>query len=738
MVFRERPPLDPEREALLHSRDPYYRIRQSYVSKLNWKSVSIGLVAGLLPFLLWLAIFPDTSNPTLPTDSSSSQPSLLQQSPLSTSPNGQPTAGDSVSTNNANTLRFNPPVLKSSFQDRLNQPSSSPNNQLSPGQSASKNNANSLRFNPPVLKSIKSSPNWKKISTKTYRKNKNSSLPIGPQAPTEFGTYPQPTFNLVGNKTIATYHLIVTKGVISPDGFPQPAYLINGQSPGPEIRVRQHSILVVHVTNKLDTPLTIHFHGIHQRKSFLSDGVPHVTQDPIPPGGSFTYKMNLWPQVGTFFYHAHTNLDIMWLFGPLIVEDKPEIYETYPAEYQYDEDKVFILNGVYHEDLPTLVDRITGPVHDYPQFIASVTVNGRSFGEWTNNVSGEIFSTPTASGYDITSVKKGLTYRFRFINAASDSILSCNISSHTFTVIEMDGIYTEPLVTDHLAISPGQRYSVIIKMNQEDDNYYIGCFHMEYNGPLNGLAVLNYLNATKPNEEMLKFYTSGLDALKMDRWLVDDLTPNFAFNQTDVYKVPLTVDKEYYLDVLEVAWGTRRVYLINNHHYEDPEVSYYKQLQNGVNITNVPQVFEIIEGESVQFVFQNTRKGNFCFSHPWHIHGHSFHVVGDGPNKYDPVVDGARIQQDVLSGKKFQLRDAVTVFANQTEGELVDGAYCGWAAVRFSAHNNGIWLAHCHVTPHMMMGKKFVIWEHNEEDPMLTKLMNAKYNYNIPGEPGGW
>lgn len=120
------------------------------------------------------------------------------------------------------------------------------------------------------------------------------------------------------------------------------------------------------------------------------------------------------------------------------------------------------------------------------------------------------------------------------------------------------------------------------------------------------------------------------------------------------------------------------------------------------------------------------------------MQGHSFHVVGEGPDKYDPIADGARIQRDVESGKKFSLRDAVTVYANQTVGEHTDGAYCGWAAVRFAAHNNGLWLAHCHVTPHLIMGKKFVIWEHSVEDPMLSKLMTAKYDYKLPGEPGGW
>lgn len=137
-------------------------------------------------------------------------------------------------------------------------------------------------------------------------------------------------------------------------------------------------------------------------------------------------------------------------------------------------------------------------------------------------------------------------------------------------------------------------------------------------------------------------------------------------------------------------------------------------------------MIEILEGENIQIVFQNQRTGDVCFTHPWHIHGHSFHVVGEGPDRYDPLKDGEKIQLDVEAGLRFQFRDTVTVYANQTVGEEVDGAYCGWAAVRFAAHNPGVWLAHCHVTPHMIMGKRFVIWEHSEEDPFLGGLMNQK------------
>jgi L-ascorbate oxidase len=446
-----------------------------------------------------------------------------------------------------------------------------------------------------------------------------------------------------------------------------------------------------------------------------------VTQDPIPPGGFFTYKVDTWPQAGTFFYHAHTGMDITSLFGPLIIEDDPVVYKTWPAAYQYDEERVLILNGIYHESLDSLVERIIGPIHHYPASADSLTVNGKSYGEWEN------VTTPNrSSSYEVVSVKKGLRYRFRFINAASDSLLVCNISGHSFSVIEMDGIYTHPVQTDYLLITPGQRYSVIIEMDQEPENHLITCKHAEFPGPKNGLAILNFKESTYPIKQLRTLdMGNGTEFLLLNKWIVDDLLPNYELKQTDVYDIPPNVDKEFFIDVNEAVNGRQNTYEINGHHYEDPETSYNFQLAAGTNISDPPQVFEIKKGDVVQFVFQN-RRARHCFSHPWHIHGHSFYVVGEGPDEYDPVKDGEAIREKTKAGtvNTSRFRDTVTLFANQTAGaNETYGTPCGWTAVRFIANNPGLWFAHCHVTPHLMMGKKFVIWEHSEEDPYLSTLM---------------
>lgn len=63
---------------------------------------------------------------------------------------------------------------------------------------------------------------------------------------------------------------------------------------------------MVHVTNGLiSEETTVHWHGQHQRWTPYMDGVGFVTQCPILPGNTFTYRF--WAtQKGTHLWHSHT------------------------------------------------------------------------------------------------------------------------------------------------------------------------------------------------------------------------------------------------------------------------------------------------------------------------------------------------------------------------------------------------------------------------------------------------
>ena len=62
-------------------------------------------------------------------------------------------------------------------------------------------------------------------------------------------------------------------------------YGFNGQSPGPLLQVLERSTITVNFNNQLDQPTSIHWHGIRLDNRF--DGVPHLTQPLVEPGGRF-------------------------------------------------------------------------------------------------------------------------------------------------------------------------------------------------------------------------------------------------------------------------------------------------------------------------------------------------------------------------------------------------------------------------------------------------------------------
>src|SRR5207249_3000833 len=66
------------------------------------------------------------------------------------------------------------------------------------------------------------------------------------------------------------------------------AWTFNGQMPGPEIHVTEGDLVRVTLKNSLPVPTTIHWHGVDVPNNM--DGVPGMTQDAVPPGGTFTYE----------------------------------------------------------------------------------------------------------------------------------------------------------------------------------------------------------------------------------------------------------------------------------------------------------------------------------------------------------------------------------------------------------------------------------------------------------------
>ena len=119
----------------------------------------------------------------------------------------------------------------------------------------------------------------------------------------------------------------------------------NGSIPGPTLRVRQGTRLLVHVVNEGDLEGTVHWHGLRVENRF--DGT-HETQPPIPIGGSFTYHLR-FPDPGVYWYHPHIREDYgqeLGLYGNIVVvPSEPDYWPAVHRELTLTLDDILIEHG---------------------------------------------------------------------------------------------------------------------------------------------------------------------------------------------------------------------------------------------------------------------------------------------------------------------------------------------------------------------------------------------------------
>lgn len=217
------------------------------------------------------------------------------------------------------------------------------------------------------------------------------------------------------------------------------AYAINGQVPGPRLRVTQGDRVRVTVHNELPEATSIHWHGLILPNDM--DGAAEITQEAIPVGGSHTYEFTARQQ-GTYFYHSHAAPDrqqALGLYGALIVDPRDPAVD---AAYDYDKEAVIQLqewltrDGFTYPAMP-----MEGALPNY------FTINGKAYPET-----------------ETIHMRVGERLRVRFIGTHNNFVHPMHIHGGPFRVVQTDG---EPvpraaqLLKDTVNVGPGERYDVI-------------------------------------------------------------------------------------------------------------------------------------------------------------------------------------------------------------------------------------------------------------------------------------
>ena len=248
------------------------------------------------------------------------------------------------------------------------------------------------------------------------------------------------------NGTTRRYALNVTNMQLQPDGVVMPFGMVfNSTYPGPWLQACWGDDVEITVTNHLQFNGTaIHWHGVRQLNTFENDGVNGVTQCPIPPGSSFTYRFKVL-QYGSSWYHSHFSLQYAnGLLGPIT------FYGPSSAKYDLAIEPTLVTDWNHDSAFTELYHEYLGPL---PPNMTSILLNG--IGDYAG-------IAPGGKRYTKTFVP-GKRYLMRIINTSTDTTFVFTIDDHTIEVMSSDFVPIQPYKTRAILVGIGQRYHIVVE-----------------------------------------------------------------------------------------------------------------------------------------------------------------------------------------------------------------------------------------------------------------------------------
>ncbi|CAG8466167.1 7875_t:CDS:2 [Funneliformis mosseae] len=472
---------------------------------------------------------------------------------------------------------------------------------------------------------------------------------------------------------------------LSPDGFERRVWTANDVYPGPIIRANKGDKIFVNVTNCFGEPASIHWHGLTQKETNWYDGAPGFTQCPIPNDVSLVYDFSTYGQSGTYWWHSHYLTQYVdGLRGTLIIHDPDDPYLK-----SYDEEYVITLSDWYHNNSSTLLsDRMAPGYEGFDPIPDSGLISGK--GRYDCSAAPKDSKCTPNAPLATYKFKKGRRYRLRLINTSTEYFFTFSIDEHKLKIIETDGEYVEPYTVEKIPINIGQRYSVIVEANQAIDNYWIRatmnkeCAHSN-NFTININSAINYevvgilkYEGAKNDEPTTKESNEQHDRCK-------DLSTKFLI-PLNAKPAPEPVHKIITLNTTAITNEKNvTVFTVNGKTFSpDFQNPTLQRILNGEDPNTFPDDQVTFVYDEPNGVIEVRLINNGIGTHPFHMHGHNFFVLGSG--------DGTEVVESELNYKNPTIRDTVTLPA------------MSWTVIRFLADNPGVWAFHCHIEWHVEMG----------------------------------
>ncbi len=441
----------------------------------------------------------------------------------------------------------------------------------------------------------------------------------------------------------------------------------NGQYPGPLIQVAKDATIVVRVTNEIQLPTTIHWHGVRIDNRF--DGVPGVTQAAIQHGEHFAYEVRV-PDAGMFWYHPHVREDVqqdLGLFGNLLVTSpNPEYYG--PAHRE----EVFVVDDMLMDAHGALPWGDEAPTHALMGRFGNVMmVNGQTDHR--------------------LSAQRGEVIRFYMTNVANARTFNVTFGNARVKVVASDvGRFEREQWVQSVVIAPAERYVVDVQFREPGEVAIantiqaINHFRGEFYPRVDTLSIV-----TVSPEPVAADLSDAFGTLREHAEVVADIDafrsefgrpPDYELEATlRVRDLPQSIVLSMEADTLYVPpmeWNDAMPMM--NWLSTGAQVTWVlKDRKTGAENDEIDWSFEV--GDVVKIRIFNNPESFHPMNHPIHIHGQRFLVLS----------------MDGVDNENLVWKDTAIVPVGSAMDVLVEMS------------NPGTWMVHCHIAEHLHAGMMF-------------------------------
>jgi FtsP/CotA-like multicopper oxidase with cupredoxin domain len=464
-------------------------------------------------------------------------------------------------------------------------------------------------------------------------------------------------------------------------GTPVRMLAYDGSVPGPTLRVRQGSQVTVQVTNDTDLETTVHWHGLRLDNS--QDGVPNMTQPPIPPGGTFTYRIPFLDP-GMYWYHPHVREDYtqeMGLYGTILVEPAEPAY--WPAAHR---DVVLTLDDVLLEN---------GAIAPFSRTETNYAAMGR-YGN-TLLIAGETDLALTA--------RTGEVLRLWLVNTANSRVFRVVVPGARMKLIGGDnGRVEHEQVVEAVTVAPSERVVVDVLFERP------GVHSLEHHTPersyrLATVTVTEQVaepSLTETFAELRSAPELATERGRLDRWLAAPPDKVLAIvAEMDMGDMDMGDMDMGDMDMGDMDMGDMDMEMDHEGsglqedpgdgiEWEDHMVDmnramtsanmHWQVLDRTAGQDAPPADWQFTVGDRVKIRVVNEPNSDHPMHHPFHIHGAGRFLV---------------LARDGAVEPNLVWKDTVLIPTGQTVDLL------------FEVTHPGLWMAHCHIAEHMHSGMMF-------------------------------